>query len=80
MTSSEHVTLIRVAVEHARGRVPVIAGTGANSTREAIELTRPARRACGAPATLQVAPYYNKPDQEGLYRHFGRSPNKAGCP
>ena len=65
----EHVTLIRVAVEHAAGRVPVIAGTGGNSTREAIELTRHAREV-GAAASLQVVPYYNKPGQEGLYRHF----------
>jgi 4-hydroxy-tetrahydrodipicolinate synthase len=65
----EHVTLIRVAVEHAAGRVPVVAGTGGNSTREAIELTRHAREV-GAAATLQVVPYYNKPGQEGLYRHF----------
>jgi 4-hydroxy-tetrahydrodipicolinate synthase len=65
----EHVALIRVAVEHAAGRVPIIAGTGGNSTREAIELTRHAREV-GAAATLQVVPYYNKPGQEGLYRHF----------
>ena len=66
---AEHVELIRVAVEHAAGRVPVIAGTGGNSTREAIELTRHAREV-GAAASLQVVPYYNKPGQEGLYRHF----------
>lgn len=65
----EHVELIRVAVEAARGRVKVIAGAGANSTREAIELTAHAKRV-GADATLQVVPYYNKPTQEGLYRHF----------
>jgi len=65
----EHGELIRVAVEAAKGRVPVIAGTGGNSTREAIELTRHAR-SVGAAATLQVVPYYNKPTQEGLYRHF----------
>ena len=65
----EHSTLIRVAVEHAAGRVPVIAGTGGNSTREAIELTRYAAKV-GAAASLQVVPYYNKPGQEGLYRHF----------
>ncbi len=65
----EHVTLIRVAVEHAAGRVPVIAGTGGNSTREAIELTEFAHGA-GAQASLQVVPYYNKPTQEGMYRHF----------
>ena len=65
----EHCTLIRVAVEQAAGRVPVIAGTGANSTSEAIELTECARRA-GAQAGLSVVPYYNKPTQEGLYRHY----------
>jgi 4-hydroxy-tetrahydrodipicolinate synthase len=65
----EHGELIRVAVEQAAGRVPVIAGTGGNSTREAIELTRHARQV-GAAASLQVVPYYNKPTQEGLYRHF----------
>lgn len=65
----EHATLIRVATAHAAGRVPIIAGTGGNSTREAIELTEFAHQA-GAQATLQVVPYYNKPTQEGLYRHF----------
>ncbi len=65
----EHCELIRIAVEHAAGRIPVIAGTGANSTAEAIELTEFARKA-GATASLSVVPYYNKPTQEGLYRHF----------
>src|SRR5579864_5410943 len=65
----EHKHLIRVAVEHAGGRIPIIAGTGANSTREAIELTDSATRA-GAAACLSVVPYYNKPSQEGLYQHF----------
>ncbi|HEY4037258.1 MAG TPA: 4-hydroxy-tetrahydrodipicolinate synthase [Burkholderiaceae bacterium] len=65
----EHIELIRTAVQAARGRVPVVAGTGANSTREAIELTARAREV-GANATLQVVPYYNKPTQEGQYRHF----------
>jgi len=65
----DHGELIRVAVEAARGRIPVIAGTGGNSTREAIELTAHARKV-GAAATLQVVPYYNKPTQEGLYQHF----------
>lgn len=65
----EHCLLIRTAVEHAAGRVPVIAGTGANSTREAIELSAYARQA-GADMSLSVVPYYNKPTQEGLYRHF----------
>ncbi len=65
----EHHLLIRTAVAHAAGRIPVIAGTGANSTREAIELTVFSKNA-GADACLSVAPYYNKPTQEGLYRHF----------
>jgi 4-hydroxy-tetrahydrodipicolinate synthase len=65
----EHCLLIRTAVDHAAGRVPVIAGTGANSTREAIELSAYARQA-GADMSLSVVPYYNKPTQEGLYRHF----------
>jgi 4-hydroxy-tetrahydrodipicolinate synthase len=65
----EHCELVRVAVEHAAGRLPVIAGTGGNSTREAIELTRFAAEV-GAAASLQVVPYYNKPTQEGMYRHF----------
>ena len=67
----EHVELIRVAVETARKRVPVIAGTGGNSTAEAVDLTEHAKKA-GADATLQVVPYYNKPTQEGLFRHFER--------
>ena len=65
----EHRLLIATVVEHAAGRIPVIAGTGANSTREAIELSRYAQEA-GADATLSVVPYYNKPAQEGLYLHF----------
>ena len=65
----EHKELIHVAVAHAAGRVPIVAGTGANSTAEAIELTESAKRA-GAAACLSVVPYYNKPTQEGLYRHF----------
>ena len=65
----EHCRLIQSAIDHAAGRVPVIAGTGGNSTAEAIELTRFARRA-GASACLSVVPYYNKPTQEGMYRHF----------
>jgi len=65
----EHCEVIRVAVEHAAGRVPVMAGCGANSTAEAIALARFARQV-GADSQLQVVPYYNKPGQEGLYRHF----------
>lgn len=69
VTVEEHCEIIRVCVEHARGRVPIMAGAGANSTSEAIELTRYALKV-GADCTLQVVPYYNKPSQEGLYRHF----------
>jgi 4-hydroxy-tetrahydrodipicolinate synthase len=65
----EHCEIIRVAVEHARGRVPVMAGAGGNSTREAIELTRYAQKV-GADCSLSVVPYYNKPSQEGIYQHF----------
>lgn len=65
----EHCLLIRTTVEQAAGRLPVIAGTGANCTREAIELTQQAKEA-GADACLLVAPYYNKPMQEGLFQHF----------
>ncbi len=65
----EHREIIRVAVEQAAGRVPVMAGAGANSTREAIELSEYAK-SVGADCTLQVVPYYNKPTQEGIYQHF----------
>jgi 4-hydroxy-tetrahydrodipicolinate synthase len=65
----EQAELIRVAVEHAAGRLPVIAGVGGNSTSEAIHLSRHAK-AVGAQAGLSVVPYYNKPTQEGLYQHF----------
>jgi 4-hydroxy-tetrahydrodipicolinate synthase len=65
----EHCLLIRTVVEHVRGRVHVMAGVGANATSEAIELTRYAKQV-GADSGLSVVPYYNKPTQEGLYRHF----------
>ena len=65
----EHCEIIRVSVEHAKGRVPIMAGTGANSTAEAIELSRFARKV-GADCSLSVVPYYNKPSQEGIYQHF----------
>lgn len=70
VTHDEHVQLIRLAVEAARGRCKVIAGTGSNSTAKAVEMTREAE-AAGADGALIVAPYYNKPSPEGLYRHFG---------
>jgi 4-hydroxy-tetrahydrodipicolinate synthase len=69
VTVEEHCEIIRVAVEHAAGRVPIMAGAGGNATREAIELTRFAKQV-GADCTLQVVPYYNKPSQEGIYQHF----------
>ena len=69
VSMDEHADLIRVAVEHAAGRIPIIAGVGANSTDEAIHLSRHALKV-GAQAGLSVVPYYNKPTQEGLYRHF----------
>jgi 4-hydroxy-tetrahydrodipicolinate synthase len=75
----EHCELIRVTVEHAAGRIPVIAGTGANSTAEAIELTEYAKKA-GASAGLSVVPYYNKPTQEGLYRHFRKIAEAVDLP
>jgi len=75
----EHCELIRVTVDHIRGRIPVIAGTGGNSTREAIELTEFAKKV-GADASLQVVPYYNKPTQEGMYQHFKTIAEKVDLP
>jgi len=75
----EHKELIRLAVEHSRGRIPIIAGTGGNSTAEAVELTASAKQA-GATACLSVVPYYNKPTQEGLYRHFRRIAETVDLP
>ena len=65
----EHCALIKATVEYAKGRIPIIAGAGGNSTAEAIKLTQYAKEA-GADATLQVVPYYNRPTQEGMYQHF----------
>jgi len=75
----EHCELIRVAVEHINGRIPVIAGTGGNSTREAVELTEFAKQV-GADASLQVVPYYNKPTQDGIYAHFKTIAEKIDLP
>lgn len=69
LSFDEHLALVRLAVAHARGRIPIIAGTGSNCTREAIELTEGAA-AAGAQAALVVTPYYNRPTQEGLFLHF----------
>jgi 4-hydroxy-tetrahydrodipicolinate synthase len=75
----EHCLLIKSAVELVRGRIPVIAGTGANSTSEAVELTAYAKEV-GATACLSVVPYYNKPTQEGLYRHFRTIAERVDLP
>ena len=75
----EHCELIKVAVEHVAKRVPVIAGTGGNSTAEAIELTRYAKEV-GADASLQVVPYYNRPTQEGMYQHFKKIAEAVDLP
>ncbi len=75
----EHCELIRVAVEQIKGRIPVIAGTGGNSTREAIELTEFAKKV-GATASLQVVPYYNKPTQDGMYAHFKTIAERVDLP
>jgi 4-hydroxy-tetrahydrodipicolinate synthase len=69
VTVEEHCEIIRASVEHARGRIPIMAGTGGNSTREAIELSRFAQKV-GADCTLSVVPYYNKPSQDGMFQHF----------
>jgi 4-hydroxy-tetrahydrodipicolinate synthase len=75
----EHKELIRVAVEYSAGRLPIIAGTGGNSTAEAIELAESAKKA-GATASLSVVPYYNKPTQEGMYRHFRKIAETVDLP
>ena len=79
LSSQEHLAVIETVVKHANGRAVVIAGSGSNATAEAVTLTQEAANA-GADATLQVAPYYNKPNQEGLYRHFSTIAEKGGLP
>jgi 4-hydroxy-tetrahydrodipicolinate synthase len=79
VTVEEHCELIKVAVEHTAKRIPIIAGTGGNSTVEAIELTRYAKEV-GADASLQVVPYYNRPTQEGMYRHFRKIAESVDLP
>ncbi len=79
LSHPEHETVIKVCIDQAKGRVPVVAGTGGNDTREAIELTRFAKEA-GADATLQVTPYYNKPTQEGLIAHYAAIAAAAPLP
>ena len=75
----ENCRLIEEAVRHASGRIPIIAGTGSNSTREALELTQFASKV-GAQVSLQVVPYYNKPTQEGMYSHFRKVAEEGGLP
>ena len=79
LNNEEHIRVIKTVVKAAAGRVPVIAGTGANSTEEALQLTRAADLA-GANAFLQVTPYYNKPNQEGVFRHFEKIANSTNKP
>jgi 4-hydroxy-tetrahydrodipicolinate synthase len=79
LTYGEQEKLIALCVEAAKGRVPVIAGAGANDTSRAVELTKHAKR-CGADAALSVVPYYNKPTQEGIYRHFAAVAEAADIP
>src|SRR5271165_1493517 len=79
LSHDEHQRVVEVCIEAAKGRVPVIAGAGSNSTKEAIELARHADTA-GASAVLVVTPYYNKPTQEGLYQHFKAINDAIGIP
>jgi 4-hydroxy-tetrahydrodipicolinate synthase len=79
VTHEEHLDIIRCTIDAARGRVPVIAGTGSNSTHEAIDMTK-AADAAGADGFLLVAPYYNRPTQEGLFRHFAEIAEETDKP
>ena len=79
VTVEEHCELIRLCVDHVAGRIPVIAGTGGNSTSEAIELTTYAK-SVGASASLQVVPYYNRPTQEGMFQHFKKIAESVDLP
>jgi 4-hydroxy-tetrahydrodipicolinate synthase len=79
LSHAEHRRVVEVVVEAARGRVQVIAGTGSNNTREAIELTRHAREA-GADGALLISPYYNKPTQEGIVAHYSAVASETGLP
>jgi 4-hydroxy-tetrahydrodipicolinate synthase len=79
LSHSEHEKVIELCIKEAKGKIPVIAGTGSNSTTEAISLTEHAEKA-GADAALIVTPYYNKPTQEGLYQHYKAINDKCGIP
>ena len=79
LSHPEHRRVVEIVVEATRGRVPVVAGTGSNNTREAVELTRHARDA-GADAALLISPYYNKPTQEGIVLHYAEIARETGFP
>ena len=79
LTHKEHERVIELCINESKGKIPVIAGTGSNSTEEAISLTRHAEKA-GADGALVVTPYYNKPTQEGLYQHYKALNNNCGIP
>ena len=79
LSFAEHERIIEITVEQVAGRVPVVAGTGSNNTEEAIRLTKHAEKA-GAVGALMISPYYNKPTQEGLYRHFAKVAESVGIP
>ncbi|MBA2663829.1 MAG: 4-hydroxy-tetrahydrodipicolinate synthase [Bradymonadaceae bacterium] len=80
MTEDERLAVISTVVEAGRGRVPVVAGTGSNDTRVTVAFTRKAAEIRGVDAALVVTPYYNKPNQEGLYRHFAQIADEGGLP
>lgn len=79
LSHDEHKRVVRATVDFCSGRIPVVAGTGSNSTREAVDLTRFAEKA-GADAALVVVPYYNKPSQDGMLAHFGAVASSVGIP
>ncbi|MDF1525676.1 MAG: 4-hydroxy-tetrahydrodipicolinate synthase [bacterium] len=79
LSHDEHIEVVHITVEHAAGRVPVIAGSGSNSTAEALELTKKVKET-GADACLMITPYYNKPTQEGLFQHFSTIAEKVDIP
>ncbi len=79
LSHDEHVEVVRITVQHVAGRVPVIAGSGSNSTSEALQLTKRVKEV-GADACLMITPYYNKPTQEGLFRHFSAVAEKVDIP
>ena len=79
LSHNEHKRIIEIAVKECKGKIPVIAGTGSNSTHEAVELSRFAEKA-GSDALLVVTPYYNKPTQEGLYQHYKKINDSVGVP